>query len=263
MFEDYDFLTIYSKWRPSPLLRKKTMEDYRDIIYANYRGAAYGLLNPGEFNSQMAEGFQAQFGCFLPVDKGSRILDIGCGSGFLMQFLQQKGYKNVSGVDASIEQVAFAKNNGLSVTHGDGLTFLENHQGYDVIFMTDIVEHLKKDELFKMLQKIQEALNLNGRVIMRTINASSLYGNTLRYIDFTHEISFTETSLRQILFALGFVGIEITDSKIYFGWKPKRLARWFVIKIWRFFLAVIYTAEVGIDRPRLFGKFLISCARKP
>ncbi|MDM8557726.1 class I SAM-dependent methyltransferase [Candidatus Parabeggiatoa sp. HSG14] len=239
------------------------MKDYRDIIYANYRSASYGLLNPNGFNSKMAEGYQAAFSRFLPIDTKSRILDIGCGSGFLMQFLQQKGYKNVSGVDASIEQITFAKNNGLSVTHGDGFTFLENHQGYDLIFMTDIVEHLKKDELLKMLQRIQEALNPKGRVIMRTINASSLYGNTSRYIDFTHEISFTETSLRQILFAIGFVDIEITDSKIPFGWKPKRLARWFVIKIWRFFLAAIYTAEVGIDRPRLFGKFLISCATKP
>jgi len=239
------------------------MSDYRDILYANYRSTAYGFLNQGGFHSRMAEAYHAEFGRFLPADKKYRILDIGCGSGFLLQFLQQEGYENIFGVDTSIEQVEFAKNNGLSVTHGDGLTFLENHKGYDLIFMTDIVEHMKKDELLKMLQQVQVALNSKGRVIIRTINASSLYGNTSRYIDFTHEISFTEFSLRQILLAMGFVGVEITDSQIPFGWKPKRLARWLVVKIWRFFLAAVYTAEVGVDRPRLFGKFLIACASKP
>lgn len=239
------------------------MSNYREVLYANYRSTQYAITNPEEFNSKIAENYSNDFGKLLPKNKQARILDVGCGSGFLLQFLQQQGYENVSGVDASIEQVEFAKQQGLLVIHGNGLEFLEHHKGYDLIFLTDIVEHLQKDELLEMLRHVYEALNSGGSAIVRTLNASSLYGGTGRYIDITHELSFTENSLRQIFLATGFTDILITDNRIPFGWKPKRLARWLMMKLLRFFQKLIYTIEAGVDRPRWFGKFFIVRACKP
>jgi predicted TPR repeat methyltransferase len=159
--------------------------------------------------------------------------------------------------------VKFAKSKGLPVVLGDGVTFLENNKGFDLIILTDVVEHMKKDELLGLLRRSYEALVPDGHIIIRTPNASSIFGCYGRYIDFTHEISFTEQSLRQVLLATGFENVKLTDTKIPIGWKPKRLGRWLVVKIWRFFLQLLYMAELGTTRPRLCGGNLIACAYKP
>lgn len=46
----------------------------------------------------------------LPAD-GSPILDVGCGNGFVANYLADKGY-NVYGIDASLQGVAIANRTG-------------------------------------------------------------------------------------------------------------------------------------------------------
>lgn len=237
------------------------MTNYREKMYASYRSTIYGLSNPDN-SEQLREAYQARFDQVLPVNKQAKILDLGCGSGFLVNFLLQSGYENVVGIDNSIEQVEFAQKQGLPIIHANGLDFLEENKDFDLIILTDVIEHLKKDEIIKLLESILSALADGGYTVIRTGNASSIYGTTMRYIDFTHEIEFSETSLRQVLLACGFTKVSISDNKAPFGWKPKRLLRWTLFKIWRVIFRLIYLVEVGQDSPRLLGKLLIAQAYK-
>lgn len=241
------------------------MEKHRKIIYKSYRSLGFGKKNPDNLISYkaQAESYILEFRNMLPKDKNAKILDVGCGGGFLIQLLMELGYKDITGIDISPEQVDFAKNKGLPVICTDALDFLKkNKEKFEVIIATDLIEHLNKSEIMDLLGSIYGALTPKGYALIRTGNASSMYGITIRYIDFTHEIAFTENSLRQILLASGFIQINITDNKAPFGLKPRRLLRWVILKIWRAILKVLYAAEVGVDRPRLLGKLLIAQAYK-
>lgn len=237
------------------------MTTYRDLIYASYRTGAYGLYNSDKIETY-TEAYKHEFGQILPVDKKAKILDLGCGSGFLVWFLLQEGYENVLGIDNSAEQVEFAKSHSLPVIQVNALEYLTHNKNFDLIVLTDVIEHLSKDEIVTLLLQIHEALAPNGYVIIRTPNACSFTAANSRYIDLTHEIIFTEKSLRQVLLSCNFSKVLITDEKPPFGWRPKRLSRWILLKTWRIILSAIYTLELGIDRPKLLGKNLIAVAYK-
>jgi S1-C subfamily serine protease len=60
------------------------------------------------------------------VPARGRILDLGCGHGAIIWAAQRAGYTNVTGVDASPEQVAAAKDLGIAgVRQGDLLVSLD------------------------------------------------------------------------------------------------------------------------------------------
>ena len=44
----------------------------------------------------------------VPRDTNARILEVACGPGALLYFMEQAGYRNVAGVDVSEEQIAVA-----------------------------------------------------------------------------------------------------------------------------------------------------------
>jgi len=236
---------------------------YRELLYASYRATGYEAENPEGLSANMIESYRAELGSLLPSDKKARIVDLGCGSGFLLQFLIGEGYQNVLGVDTSDEQVEFAKGQGLPVVQADVFDFLRANKNFDLIMATDVLEHLNKDEIVEFLSAIYDALKPLGSVVIRTVNASSIYGMTLLYWDFTHEVAFTDKSLRQILMACGFERISVSETRAPFGLRPKRFLRWLLLKIWRLVLVTIFTLEVGVNRPRFFGKFLMARACKP
>ena len=114
-----------------------------------------------------------------------------------------------------------------------------------------------------VLGAIYDALVPGGEVIIGTGNASSIYGPTARYMDFTHETLFTETSLRQVLLASGFIDVDVSDTKVNFGLQPKRFVRWIALKLFRTALRLSFVLEVGDNAPRLLGKLIIARACKP
>ena len=238
------------------------MHEYRKLLYASYRTGHYEAINPGGLHRSHIEDYQSQFADFLPPDRKAKIVDLGCGKGFVVQFLLREGYENVLGVDVSPEQVEFGKNLGLPVVHADALSFLRDNKGFDLVICTDLVEHLGKDEIVDLLRAIYDALAPGGSVIVRTINCSSILASNARYTDFTHETGFTERSLRQVLVACGFKRVLITDSKVTFHWRPKRVVRWSLFKLWRMVLRAVLPLELGAAAPRLLGADLIARAFK-
>lgn len=238
---------------------------YRALLYGAYRSAHFVTSNPDTevAKASRSESYSREFGHLLPSDRSVRILDAGCGSGFLLEFLRDRGYTNLCGVDASQEQVEYCLGKGLSVERVNLIEFLESETGWDLIFCTDVIEHLRKDEVVSFLESAYSALSSGGSLVVRTGNAASIYGMYLRYIDFTHETFYTEKSLSQLLLACGFSVVRIFDNKAPFGLRPKRLARWVLLKLWRVGLRLAFTLEVGDDAPHLFGKFLTAIATKP
>ena len=85
------------------------------------------------------------------VESGSKILDIGCGDGTVIEFLSKNNKpKEIIGIDISKRAVDYVKNKGYEVYELDVLSddfnkFLENKK-FDYIIITEVLEHIQEPE---------------------------------------------------------------------------------------------------------------------
>ena len=153
----------------------------------------------------------------MPNNKKARILDIGCGVGHFLHFLEKEGYENYLGIDISKENIEFCKEKNFNVRLCDVFDYLEeNGELFDVIIMNDVIEHFDKREIIQLLKLVHRNLIRNGKLIIKVVNASNpILGNSSRYVDFTHEMGFTEESLTQVLMICDFNDVLIYPQDIY------------------------------------------------
>jgi len=160
-----------------------------------------------------ANAYSAWYGKFLPADKNSKILDVGCGMGHFLCFLKREGYINYWGIDLSPSQVQFvAEHVTKRVTLADAFAYLRTNDAFDVIAANDILEHISKDATRGFLTLLYNSLKANGLLFIKTPNMSNPFGLKSRYQDFTHEVGFTEDSLRLVLNISGFHELCITGT---------------------------------------------------
>jgi len=109
-----------------------------------------------------------RFGFPLPPQKGGRILDVGCGDGFFLNAIKDRGWE-VHGMEISKEAVKSAKIKGLeNVIYGtlDNAPYPENH--FDVIRLWSVLEHLH--DPVKTLRIAQRLLKQEGILILQVPN---------------------------------------------------------------------------------------------
>lgn len=196
---------------------------------------------------------------FLPSDKNSKILDIGCGMGQFLLLLKNKGYKNFQGIDLSKEQIDFCKTIGINkIKLIDAFDFLKDkNEVYDFIIANDFIEHIEKNKILKFLSLIYKSLKKGGKLILKTSNTSNFLALDARYIDFTHSVGFSPQSLKQILVVSGFQKV-----KIYPYAKPlltKRIIYYFRKSIFN----LIWKLLVGYyPLDRIYSYLIFSVAEK-
>lgn len=241
------------------------MDGYREKIYPRYIDALYNNVNRFDESAfkQYARTYAQIYSRFLPQNRSAKILDVGCGPGYFVYALKTMGYTNVEGIDTSEQQVAIAKGYGLNVTQFDLFEFLlDKNQQYDVIIATDILEHLTKNEIVELLDIANKTLRPEGIFICAVPNANSPFATRLRYIDLTHELSFTEESLREIFEVTNFRVFHIGGEKV----KPrtiKAVIRYVMSAFLKFVWKLFMIAELGRPAARLSLEYkLIAVARK-
>lgn len=239
--------------------------NYRDKFYAQYVSTHTSPLYGTESLGSIRERFLAwerYFGKFLPSDKKARILDLGCGSGSLVYWLQKKGFENAEGIDVSGEQVAQASALGIkNVRQGNVSEFLKANTGtYDVIFAQDLMEHFTKPEILDVAESVRSSLKENGVFIIQTLNAENLLWGRLRWGDFTHETAFTKGGIGQMLRVSGFHTIEVYPQRpVVHGLKS-----FLRYVLWRFFELIMHAyliVETGSSRG-IFTQNLIVAAHQ-
>ena len=199
--------------------------DYREQIYKKYTEHLKCVTTARNLEKErmlVRKYFKKNYLKYFPHDKGCKILDVGCGLGSYIVAAKTFGYENVEGVDASQAVIQFCRGEGLQVTGSQAQEFLMNREGiYDIIMFNDMIEHLNKQEVVDILRLMKKALRKGGKIIIKVVNAANpITGNASRYIDFTHELGFTEVSLRQVLNAVGFQKVSIKGTDIYLGYMP-------------------------------------------
>lgn len=187
------------------------MTDYRQRVYEDYASAFQGAGEAFDMRAARRWGraYDHYLRGWLPMPRDLAVVELGCGGGRLLRFFADRGYSNVVGVDISPSQVRLAAQAGASVVEGDAVGFIEAHVGtYDLVVGLDIVEHLRKDELFRFLDGCFASLRPRGRLILQTPNADSPFGCAHRYNDISHEVAFNPNSLCRLLTLVGFTSVE-------------------------------------------------------
>lgn len=241
--------------------------DYRARLYNTYVSTHFGHirdLSPEGLEKQ-ARAFRHYYGRLLPQDREARILEVGCGYGAFLYFLQKEGYRHVEGVDISPEQVEAAHKLGLNnVILADAVEYLKGHlQTYDCIVAIDFLEHFSKQEVFDLLEAIYNSLKPGGVFIMQSPNAESIFGSWGYFGDWTHEVIFTRRTVEQVLRACGFLeSVKVLPIEPH----PHSFAssiRWILWKLIKFVLKFYNLIETGDPGSGIFTRNLIAVGKKP
>ena len=241
------------------------MKDYRSILYEKYVSQFKehaGTLRPEERN-RLWTAFEYRYLPYITdMNSSCRILELGCGPGYLLQFLKEQGFHNVQGIDVSAEQVGIAKELGCDAIEADVFEYLLSSEGvYDVIIAVDFVEHFYREELIELLGKVEQAVRPGGCFILQTPNGEGLFSRQMIYGDLTHCTILTPNSLKQVLQFAGFVEVEFSET----GPIPKtlagkaRLIGWKLVKLG---LNGVRRVQSG-KRQALWGDNVICCCRRP
>jgi len=242
-------------------------QNYRQRIYEKY-ASVFQEIGPA-FSSiaaqQWSRSYDFYFKGWLPKNINAEVCDLACGSGRLLYYFKEKGYTNLSGVDLSLEQVTLARQVCPQIVHGNIVCFLNESRGaLDLITGMDIIEHLRKEEVLPFLDLCYSALKPGGRLILQSPNAESPWGSSLRYADFTHEVSFAPQVLTKLLHLCGFRNVEPRQQGPPRGYSTAATVRH---TIWRLMivncLKFYNFVETGTVGSGIFTRVFLISATKP
>ena len=201
----------------------------------------------------------------FPPARDAAILDLGCGHGALVWAARNLGYANVTGVDASPEQVAASRALGIEgVRHGDLRATLDAAApaSLDAIVLFDLFHYFGKPEQMAIADSVHRALRPGGRFILHVPNGEAIFAARMRYWDVLAEDAFTRASIAQLLGACGFAAVaSFEDTPAVHGLRSAvRAVLWRVVRGAARLALMAETGESGGDA--VFSQCLLAVARK-
>lgn len=142
----------------------------------------------------------------LAPKKSDKILDVGCGTGYMLRFITPKG-GNGTGLDISKHAIKRAKTSypTLSFDVGDATRLPYKDKQFDKIYSFNTIEHLDNQE--QALQEYKRVLTPDGILVIGTNVRNSLSWQLFKLFlggDPTHTREFSEQEF------IEFVGSELT-----------------------------------------------------
>lgn len=149
---------------------------------------------------------------YLDYLKGkSKVLDLGCGRGEALEFLQKNGVANC-GIDSSAEMIKICHEKGLEAKQGDLLDELSGLEknSFGAIVSFHVIEHLPPAAIEKLIRLSWRALEPGGVLILETPNPLALVvGAGSFWLDPTHLRPVHPDGLRFQFSQAGFSEVEM------------------------------------------------------
>ena len=151
---------------------------------------------------------------YLPARPDGRLLDVGCGSGWLLKRMQDLGWR-VEGVDFDPVAVENARSARLRVRLGtlEAQQYHDNH--FDAITMSHLIEHVY--DPLRVLCECYRILKPGGRLVVVTPNGESwghrIFKQCWRGLEPPrHLYIFNVRSLRYLAERVGFSKFKISTT---------------------------------------------------
>ena len=167
-------------------------EKYIDVIDQSY-------IDQIEFKKKTFELFFKKIKPYL--NKELKVLEIGSYYGILGNLINPH-VKEYHGQELSTHAANYAKKNfNLNIITDQLEEYLKKNNKYDLIIMTDVIEHL--DNPFEVLTLIDKNLAERGELILSTFNFDSIFskimGKKYPWIIPMHKYYFSNTTINNCL----------------------------------------------------------------
>ncbi|MDH4257811.1 MAG: methyltransferase domain-containing protein [Candidatus Aminicenantes bacterium] len=237
--------------------RKSLFDDYFSSIFSHSN-----VFSEKEYENSLAQ-FELNYEKFLPSLKKAKILDVGCGAGHFLYYLEKKGFADFIGIDISPQQVGFCRENITQrVKEADVFEFLQGKENaFDAIVANDLLEHIPKEETVHFIKLVHAALRDKGIFLVRTPNMGNPFSVYPRYKDFTHEAGFTDRSLYQVFWTAGFRDIRILPYRNYSVGSLKRVLESRLARLTLLVITKLFQIQ-GFVAPQVLSSLLMGAARK-
>lgn len=149
----------------------------------------------------------------LPTTPG-RLLDLGCGSGDLLQAAKERGW-DAEGLDFDPLVVETARRRGLPVHLGSIASRGYRADSFDAVVMSHVVEHVS--DPVTVLQECRRVLKPGRRLVLATPNADSwfhrIFGKDWYHLDPPrHLFLFGTHTLSEIIRRAGFAKLPVCST---------------------------------------------------
>jgi SAM-dependent methyltransferase len=139
------------------------------------------------------------------------VVDLGCGRGEFLELLRETG-SDGWGVDSNPVAVASCVRQGLRAVEADAVAYLETvgEATLDGVFSAQLIEHLSRRELLRLLDVSRRKLRPGGLLVLETVNPRCLtvFSESF-YVDPGHSRPIPPELLAFDLESAGFQVLEI------------------------------------------------------
>jgi SAM-dependent methyltransferase len=170
-----------------------------------------GLIDEAGIGLQYAEDFLDHLSRTLGTDRldGQRVLEVGCGTGYLLSRLQQRGAR-VRGVDPGPQVEVGAARYGLSLDRGF-FPAVDVGAGYDLVVLYCLLEHLPDPTA--LLRDVNGAVRPGGRVMVAVPDEQPyIAAGEISLLFHEHYSYFTARTLEATARAAGARDVKINRS---------------------------------------------------
>lgn len=182
------------------------------------------------FQEESPEVFEGSWGRqnFLvnQLQPGSRLLNIGVGTGILEEIALGRGHEVfcLDPVQASIERIRERLNLGehAQVGYAEKMPFADDF--FDAVTISEVIEHLSPETIHAALSEIRRVLKQGGRIIGTVPAREKLVNNTVvcphcgeRFHRWGHQQSFTSTSMTALM--AQYFQVDQVIERAFVTWK--------------------------------------------
>jgi 2-polyprenyl-3-methyl-5-hydroxy-6-metoxy-1,4-benzoquinol methylase len=195
--------------------------------YFRYFSEIVSTQNPLKYLADM-EGMYWAVSHFLSERKNLRVLELGCGMGYLTYALHKEGY-DVTGIDLSEEAIERARkqfNKDIYICGNILDAQVLPDAVFDIIILLEVIEHLP--DIPDFLSRLKIRLAPGGTILLTTPNKSIYPPGTIWQTDLppVHLWWLSEKSFWVLADRMGF-SLELTDFTPFNSGRKNRVrCRW-------------------------------------
>jgi cyclopropane fatty-acyl-phospholipid synthase-like methyltransferase len=167
------------------LMINNISDDERAKFYKSHRNRSSTT-----YKKKHLAQYNREFSDLTHASSTMSVLEVGCGTGIFLRYLEACQYREIVGVDIDKNLAAALEDLKQSEIYLDDVTkILKNELGdrrFDRIVLHDVAEHLELPVLINLMKLLRSHINDDGILLLRVPNVESPWGLRMFFGSFDH-----------------------------------------------------------------------------